>query len=348
VIVTFAYPSTPARAGGVTMLYEFANALARRGHQVHFVHGPLAENRITNVGQLSFRFDSGVHHHIVDTLDDPSLPDGDVAFTPGPQRLGQRAVLVQGFRLLGPEWDRRTFRVRAPKVCIASWLTDVGRWFGVPAEQLVYIPMGLDHDLFSVRSRARERRFDVAMLYHPAAEKGWNVALEALWQIHRRVPGLRAVVFTLAGQPPDDLPSSAEVLVNLDQTRLARDVYNATRIHAQTSYHEGFGLTAVEAMACGAALVTTDCGGSRDYAFDGETARVVPRGDATAIAERVEDLLADESRRCALAAAGTRLVRQFTWERSGEQLEQFLERYIADPTRFQGPLGPDRSEEYQL
>jgi glycosyltransferase involved in cell wall biosynthesis len=125
-------------------------------------------------------------------------------------------------------------------------------------------------------------------------------------------------------------------------------VYNATRVLAQTSYHEGFGLTAVEAMACGAALVTTNGGGSRDYAFDGETARVVPPGDASAIAERVEELLADESRRCALAEAGTRLVRQFTWDRSGEQLEEFLERYIADPTSFQGPLGPDRSEEYQL
>jgi len=125
-------------------------------------------------------------------------------------------------------------------------------------------------------------------------------------------------------------------------------VYNATRVFVQASRHEGFGLTPVEAMACGAALVTTDCGGSRDYAFADETAIVVPPEDPMALADAVESLLDDDERRAALAAAGERLVRTFRWERTSVLLEAFLERYIADPAFFQKPVGEDRSKEYVL
>ena len=53
----------------------------------------------------------------------------------------------------------------------------------------------------------------------------------------------------------------------------------------------------IEAMACGAALVTTDNGGSRDYAFDGTTALVADVGDAARLTEHVVTLLRDDALR---------------------------------------------------
>lgn len=330
------------------MLYEFANAMARRGHEAHFVHGPAWNNRVDRVDQVPFCFDKAVHHHIVDAVDDPSLPSGDVRFGAGSARMGQPAVIVQGFRLIGAKWDEASFRAPMPKVCVAGWLVDVGRSYGVPDEQLVHIPMGLDHDLFAVRTGPRDREIDVAMLYHPNREKGWAVGQQALDELARRRPGTRAVVFSLAGPPPGPLPEGVEVVLGLDQRRLAQEVYNQTRVFVQPSLHEGFGLTAVEAMACGAALVTSDCGGSRDYAVPRETASVVKAGDAIALADSAEALLQDDTQRDALAAAGERSVRKFQWPRSAELLEAFLERYIADPASFQRPPGEDRSKEYAL
>ncbi len=70
-----------------------------------------------------------------------------------------------------------------------------------------------------------------------------------------------------------------------DPERLVSDIYDRSRVFVQASHYEGFGFTAVEGMACGAALVTTDNGGSRDYAFHGETALVVPPGDVDGLAE---------------------------------------------------------------
>ena len=347
-IVNIVFPSSHHRTGGVAMLFEFANALARRGHEVHFVHAPIWEHRVKRVEEIPFAFDPAVRHHIVDSPDDPSLPDGDVLFGwKAGARLGNPAVIVQGFRLLGPKADASAYRSPTPKVCVASWLVEVGRFYGVPEHQLVHVPVGLDHELFAVRTPQHERTLDLAVLYHPSYEKGWSVGRKMLQEMIGRRPDLRAVVISLAGLPPEPLPDGVQLLA-LDQQRLADEVYNQARVFVQASHHEGFGLTAIESMACGAALVTTDCGGSRDYAIHDETALVVPAGNATLLADGVETLLRDEERRVALATAGARSVRKFDWERSGELLEAFIERYVADPEYYQQPPGEDRSAEFVL
>lgn len=330
------------------MFFEFANVLARRGHTVNFLHAPAWPHRVDRVEDIPFTFESAVRHFIADSLEDPALPDADIQFGHGPSRLGLRTVIVQGFRLTGAAWDAEAFRAPAPKVCVARWLVDVGRAYGVPDEQLVHIPMGLDHELFSMRRSLTDRDLDVAMLYNVMPEKGWANGLAALDELARRRPGLRAAVFTAGRVPPEPLPEGVEVFIGLDQRGLAEQVYNRTRVFVQSSRHEGFGLTAIEAMACGAALVTTDCGGSRDYALPDETALVVGREDPGALAGAAESLLVSDDRRARIALSGERFVRQFQWNRSGELLEALLERYVANPAKFQVPSGDDRSAEYSL
>jgi glycosyltransferase involved in cell wall biosynthesis len=179
-------------------------------------------------------------------------------------------------------------------------------------------------------------------------EKGWTNGLAALEDLVRRRPGLRAAVFSLGPVPSDELPDGVELVIGLGQSELATQVYDQARVFVQSSRHEGLGLTAIEAMGCGAALVTTDCGGSRDYAVPGETALVVGRDDPSALATAAESLLLDVARRAEIARAGERFVRRFRWERSGELMEQFLERYLADPAQYQACPGADRSAEYSL
>lgn len=348
-ILNFVFPSSSQRAGGATMVFEFANAMAQRDHEVHLTHVPGMLERVRHVLDIPFQFDNRIRHHPADSLDDPAIPSADIVFHGDrPGRLGEPVTFVQGFRLVGPIWDRSAFRAPNPKICIAGWLVDVGLAYGAPPEQLVHVPLGLDHDRFSPRHRWSERRYDVAMLYHPFYEKGWDTGYEALCSLARRRRSLRAVVFSLAGPPPEPLPGGVELMLGLDQVALAEVVYNQTRVMVQPSHHEGFGLTAVEAMACGATLVTTDCGGSRDYALPDETAVVVPAGDPAALAAAADRLLDDVGRARRLADAGAAFVRRFDWSRSASELERFLERYLEDPAAYQHPPGDDRSEDYSL
>jgi glycosyltransferase involved in cell wall biosynthesis len=337
VILSFAYPSSPDRTGGVTVLYELASACARRGHEVHFVHGPLTPYRVRSLDELpAFRFDERVEHHLVDRLDDPRLPAGDVAFGgTAPRRLGLPVDLVQGFRMLREDVERDLYRSRIPKLCVASWLVDVGVGYGSPPEQLWYVPLGIDHGVFAARTPQGRRRYDVAMLSHPHREKGLAVGLEALADLRRRMPGVRALVFGI--DPPSlPLPDWVRFWQAPDHPTLADEIYNDSRVFLQPSHHEGFGYTAVEAMACGCALVTTDNGGSRDYAVAGETALVVLPGDPAALAAAAERLLRDDRERARLAAAGAELVRRrFDWDHTAALLERRLEAYVSDPARYQ-------------
>lgn len=339
VIVSFVYPSSHHRTGGVTVLYEMANGLARRGHDVHFVHGPANPYRIDSLDELpTFRFDPGIEHHIVDSLDDPRLPAGDVVMLhQAPARLGLPFAIVQGYRMLGEELEREVFRAPAPKACVARWLLDVAAGYGAPPEQLFHVPLGIDHDVFAVRTPQAARSYDVAMLSHPHREKGLAVGIEMLEALRERRPGVRALVFGM-DPPPLALPDGVEFWQAPDHPTLADRIYNQARVFVQPSYHEGFGYTAVEAMACGCALVTTDNGGSRDYARAGETARIVAPGDAAGLADAADELLLDDVRRTALADAGARLVRTtFDWDNTAAVLEACLEAYLADPPHYQQP-----------
>ena len=144
-------------------------------------------------------------------------------------------------------------------------------------------------------------------------------------------------------RPPDPLPAWVEAVEAPNQTQLAEDLYDRCSVFLQSSVWEGFGFTAVEAMACGCTLATTDNEGSRDYALPGRTALVSPPTDAVALADSVERLLTDDSLRIRLAEAGRAHVRfQFDWDRAGALLETHLQAYLAEPERTCSP--PSRDE----
>jgi glycosyltransferase involved in cell wall biosynthesis len=142
-------------------------------------------------------------------------------------------------------------------------------------------------------------------------------------------------------QPPEHvLPSWVTFVKQPPAQELVDEIYNTSRVFLCTSWVEGFGLANVEAMACGVALVTTNNGGSNDYAYHDETALVAPGGDAAALTEHIITLLGDDDRRVALATAGNQYVQRFQWDRTAELLEAFLERYIADPATYGHAVRP--------
>jgi glycosyltransferase involved in cell wall biosynthesis len=111
-------------------------------------------------------------------------------------------------------------------------------------------------------------------------------------------------------------------------------------VYLQPSTQEGFGLCALEAMACGCALVTTDNGGSEDYAIDGETA-VLCEPDVGSMAHAVSELLQDDATRVRIGTAGANHANRFRWSNGAEQLRAFGRTYLSDPEHHRrGPVRP--------
>ena len=89
---------------------------------------------------------------------------------------------------------------------------------------------------------------------------------------------------------------------------------------------EGLGLVAVEAMACGCAVVVSALPALNDVVTDGETGMMVEPGDHEALSQAIESLLVDDARRTQLGEAGRDTARaRFDWRAVSEDFSQLYE-----------------------
>lgn len=325
----------------MAVIYEFACAMARRGHEVHLYHVNFFMGDIEQLSDIDwFEFSGGVHHHFAppEGVDLSTVPRADVMFGMAPSadvhsHVGLPVVLIQGHKMLGERIERDAYTAPCPKVCVASWLLDVGREFGVPERELLHVAPGLRHEKYRLQLPLVGRPPRVSFCYSSHWQKGAELAIAVLEEVRAIVPEVDVVAFG-AADPEHEIPSWMTYRTNPSQQEIVDDIYNTSRIFLCTSVVEGFGLPNIEAMACGAALVTTDNGGSRDYAIDGQTALVASSREVEPLVDLVVALLRDDERRVEIARAGGEYVRRFDWERSAEELERFLESYVGDPAAY--------------
>ena len=343
-ILTFIAPSTRHPVGGNAMIYEFASAMAERGHTVHLYHielfGGDAVTSLDEIGWYDFRVP--LNHHFVPTsplaphqVEAADIYFGYAADVETHPHLGLPVCWVQGYRMYSEADELRNFHNPCPKLCIAGWLVRVGVELGVPAEQLIHIPNAI-HPRFRLTQPIEARPDRVAICWNEHLNKNAPLALQTLERIHLARPDIDLVAFS-SKAPSRDIPDWLTFFVDPPQEVLVDDIYNGSSIFLWTSIVEGFGFPAVEAMACGATLITTDNGGSEDYAFDGDTARVATEPDADELARLVLELVDDPSERVRLATRGQAHGSTFTWEASATKLEQFLVQYLDDPTAYGRP-----------
>jgi glycosyltransferase involved in cell wall biosynthesis len=325
-------------AGGVRAILTYADRLAGLGHEVTLVV-PAGRPVVAwwrNARPRPPEWMPAFRPRIlwVPHLSADVLPAGDavvatawrtapvVAEAPAP--CGAKFYLVQHYESLyhgDPARVDATYRLPLAKIVISTWLRDLLRErFGAEAEVLV---TPVDRDLFHrVEVAGTTAGPRVLMLHHAYAWKGVADGLAAVARARLRVPGLRLVGFGV--RPPRGRMPYDEFHANPPQSALAA-LYSGCEIYLCPSWDEGLGMPSMEAMACGAALVTYDNGGCRDYARDGETALVAPRRNVDALAAALARLATDGALRARLAAAGTAWVTTtFDWDRAVARLADLL------------------------
>jgi len=201
-------------------------------------------------------------------------------------------------------------------------MPEIGEQFDETA-RMTYIPSGLNHDAFHLTEPIDGRNpYRIAMLYHTLDWKGAADGINALDQIHQHKRDLKPIFFGAAPRPAD-LPEWIDY-TQMPTTLEHLELYNSCAIFLHTSWTEGFGLTSIESMACGCALVAAANGGVRDYAIDGETALLAPIKDPSRLAEQVMRLMDDDDLRKRLAHAGNSYILRFNWEHSTDLMERLL------------------------
>jgi glycosyltransferase involved in cell wall biosynthesis len=113
-----------------------------------------------------------------------------------------------------------------------------------------------------------------------------------------------------------DLGSSVRFTGYMDDADLPA-VYSAAEVFVFPSRYEGFGLPLLEAMACGAPVVTSTASSLPEVA--GDAALLVDPDDTNGLAEAIERLLTDEPLRADLRNRGIRHAAGFTWKRAAHE-----------------------------
>jgi glycosyltransferase involved in cell wall biosynthesis len=93
-----------------------------------------------------------------------------------------------------------------------------------------------------------------------------------------------------------------------------RDYYSAADVFVSTPWYEPFGITPLEAMACGTPVIGASVGGIKSTVLDGETGYLVPPHDPEVLAARLSDLLGDPAKAREFGRRAIRHVNaRYTW-----------------------------------
>jgi glycosyltransferase involved in cell wall biosynthesis len=114
-----------------------------------------------------------------------------------------------------------------------------------------------------------------------------------------------------------------------DERKVA--LYRRARVFVNTSEKEGWGLTVLEANACGAPAVASDSPGLRDAVRHDESGLLVRHADADAYASAILRILQDTDTWRRLRAGALAWARTFSWDRTADETEAVIARVLARP-----------------
>jgi glycosyltransferase involved in cell wall biosynthesis len=215
----------------------------------------------------------------------------------------------------------KALRLRLPKIVVASYLKDLVASRGHAEEVVAVIHNGVDPRAY-FSSVPDSERDGVGIIYSAHPAKDPETILCVLARLAGSRPGVPLRVFGADRRPEQIHSRSYRRSPALER---AREIYSRSLVWIVASRSEGFALPVLEAMACGCAVVATDCGGPRDIIEDGRNGFLVPVGDASAIVSRVQLLLADAALRNQMRRRAQETVRRFTWEKCVNELERALD-----------------------
>ena len=196
---------------------------------------------------------------------------------------------------------------------------------GLPAASIAVVHCGLDHDRYRPDpSQAKAEAPTLVFVGRLRRYKGLDWVLRSLPRVLERVPDARLEII-------GDGPYAGALRRLVRELGLERAVSflgflpgpgKVARLRAawavvQPSPKEGWGLTVVEASACGTAVVASDAPGLRDSVRRDETGLLVPYGDRAALADALARVLTDRALRERLERGGLAWAARFRWDDCG-------------------------------
>lgn len=282
---------------------------------------------------------NGWRGHVWEQLTLPlTLSSRSVLWSPantGPLLLSNQALTVHDLSPLEhPGWFRKSFavwyrlllpllvrRVRViftPSVYVKE---KISRRFKM--NRILVTPNGVDRSFF--HPSARQAKYALPRNYilfvgtlEPRKNlhgllRAWEQVREEFREFWLIIAGTHGNVFEAPDLPPD--MQRVRFLGYVEDEHLP-GLYAGATAFVLPSFDEGFGLPALEAMACGAPVIVSDGGALAETV--GEAGVIFQLADAQGISSALRECLAEDRLRCSMKERGLARAELFTWQKSAD------------------------------
>jgi glycosyltransferase involved in cell wall biosynthesis len=240
---------------------------------------------------------------------------------------------------------------------------DLVTLYGADPGTMHTVPCGFDPAEFASTDQAAARRRIgvtgdepvVLQLGRMVPRKGVDNVIRGVARVRRR--GVPARLLVVGGETREPDPAATPEIGRLRRVAAdegvceavrfvgsrgraeLRDYYAAADVFVTTPWYEPFGITPVEAMACGTPVIGANVGGIKDTVRHGETGLLVPPKDPDALADALAAVLGDPARRAAMGrAARRRAVRHYTWATVADRVADVYRGVLAPVQRRAEPV----------
>lgn len=232
------------------------------------------------------------------------------------------AIYVWGAELLAMPLYRRT-QFAAVSLSTKRELEE----HGIPGDRIHLVYNAVDHGVFRPAAHSKRNGRTIGYLGRIKTYKSVDHLLRAFAIVRRDLPEIRLVVVGDGDAKPalERLADTLGIRGAVEFTGFVSAEEKVRRLQemdlaVNPSAKEGWGLTVVEANACGVPVIASDVPGLKDSVVDGTTGLLYPYGNIDRLAALMRRMLGDPAERSRMAAESVRWAETFTWDASADAM----------------------------
>lgn len=353
--ISFVLP-TLYGTGGINVVYEYANRLVKRGHDVT-VYAPIkAYNMHRGKAYIDFfkqiyatfktlkevffdklpkklEKENKTKIEVVWAISDGFLKNADVVIATAwctaydvnklKKSCGKKFYFVQDYEV----WDnfdlgKKSYQLPLKKIAIAEWIKKkLISECGCKSDEIIIINNGINTEKFFLnreKSKTKDNTIYCLMLDHTLKKKGVKYGVEAFKLAKEVIPELKLSMFGI--KKSQYVPEDIDYYEDPKQDILVQ-LYQNSDIFIFPSLEEGWGLTPIEAMACGCAVVGTNVGCMLDIGINNENVILCDTANSEDLADGIIKLSKNDELREKIAKKGYETVQKLDWDKATEKFE---------------------------
>lgn len=227
---------------------------------------------------------------------------------------------------------------------------DLMQYYHIDPQKIVIIPCGFsEHEFYPIRKTLARKLLDLQVnepvllqLGRMVPRKGVDNVIKSIAKL--KMLGKRTRLVIVGGENDLDkcpeiarlkkIAAEGNVLENIhfagrkDRDKL-KFYYAAADVFITTPWYEPFGITPLEAMACGTPVIGSNVGGIKYTVIDGETGALVNPNDPDELAEKISELAFDQDKLERLSTNAIKRVNQhFTWDNVAAKMSTLYKKMI--------------------